>query len=69
LENRKIVGIVLFVVALLFVILNLLVIYPFINCELAPLTFWLLAGVCIIVGLILYFDVQVFHFEEEEEEA
>jgi hypothetical protein len=63
-EMRKLIGLILLVVGVLVVVLNLVVIYPFINCTFAPLTFWLIALVCIVVGLILYFDVQIFHSEE-----
>lgn len=60
-EIRKIGGIVLFVVGLIFAILNLVVIYPSINCTFAPYVFWLVVVICIIVGSILYFNLKVFH--------
>jgi len=64
LEKKKTIGIVLFVAALVFVLINLLAIYPYISCGFAPMTFWLLAVSCVVVGLLLYFDVQIFHAEE-----
>ncbi|MHA2181757.1 MAG: hypothetical protein ACXAAH_10070 [Promethearchaeota archaeon] len=63
-EKRKLIGLILLVVSAVVVILNLVVIYPLINCNFAPLTFWLIALVCIVGGLIIYFDVKIFHSEE-----
>ncbi|MHA1932458.1 MAG: hypothetical protein ACW96X_07955 [Promethearchaeota archaeon] len=63
-EKRKLIGLILLVVSVVAIVLNLVVIYPLINCTFAPLTFWLIALVCIIGGLIIYFDVKIFHSEE-----
>jgi len=61
---KKISGIVLFIAALVFIFINFIAIYPYLSCSFAPLTFWLLSVICVVVGLILYFDVQIFHSEE-----
>ena len=58
-------GIILFVVGLVFIIVNVLVIYPLINCSYAPLTFWLLAIVGVSGGILLFFDINLFHSEED----
>ena len=58
-------GIILFVVGLVFILVNVLVIYPFINCSYAPLTFWLLAIVGVSGGILLFFDISLFHSEED----
>ena len=58
-------GIILFVVGLVFIIVNVLVVYPFINCSYAPLTFWLLAIVGVSGGILLFFDINLFHSEED----
>ena len=57
-------GIILFVVGLVFILLNLIVVYPFINCFYAPYTFWLLAIVGVTGGILLFFDIKLFHSEE-----
>lgn len=57
-------GIVLFVVGLVFILLNVTVIYPFINCAYAPYVFWLLAIVGVVGGILLYFNINLFHSEE-----
>ncbi|MHA1234503.1 MAG: hypothetical protein ACTSQL_05385 [Promethearchaeota archaeon] len=67
-ERKKTIGLVLLIVGLVFIVLNLIVIYPFIICPYAPLTFWLLAIIAAIAGLLLYFDVNLSFSEEEEEE-
>ena len=46
-------------------LVNLLVVYPFINCSYAPLTFWLLAIVGVSGGILLFFDINLFHSEED----
>ena len=58
-------GIILFVVGLVFIIVNVLVVYPFISCSYAPLTFWLLAIVGVSGGILLFFDIKLFHPEED----
>jgi hypothetical protein len=63
-EKRKIIGLVLFIIAVVVAILNLVVIYPNINCTYAPLVFWLIALVCIVGGILIYFDIKIFHSEE-----
>lgn len=62
--DKKKIGMILFIVGAILLIINLVVIYPFINCSYAPLVFWLLVLVVVIIGLVLYFDVQIFHNEE-----
>ena len=58
-------GIILFIVGLVFVLVNVIVVYPFINCSYAPLTFWLLALVGVVGGILLYFDISLFFSEED----
>ena len=58
-------GIILFVVGLVFIVVNVIVVYPFINCSYAPLTFWLLAIVGVSGGILLFFDINLFHSEED----
>ena len=62
-------GIILFVVGLVFILVNVIVVYPFIICSYAPLTFWLLALVSVLGGILLYFDINVFHEREDEKKA
>jgi len=61
------IGLVLLIVGLVFISINLFVIYPFISCFFAPLTFWLLAVIAIVTGLVLYFDINLSFSEEEED--
>jgi len=68
LETRKIIGLVLLIVAVVCVSINLFVIYPFISCFFAPLTFWLIAIIAAIAGIVLFFDINLSFTEEEEEE-
>ncbi len=58
-------GIILFVVGLVFILVNVIVVYPFINCSYAPLTFWLLAIVSVSGGILLFFDISLFHSRED----
>ena len=58
-------GIILFVVGLVFILVNVIVVYPFINCSYAPLTFWLLAIVGISGGILLFFNIRLFSSEED----
>jgi hypothetical protein len=58
-------GIILFAVGLVFILLNVIVVYPFINCSFAPLTFWLIAIVGVSGGILLYFDIKLFHSGED----
>ena len=58
-------GIILFVVGLVFILVNVIVVYPFINCSYAPLTFWLLAIVGVLGGILLFFDISLFSSEED----
>jgi hypothetical protein len=58
-------GIILFVVGLVFILVNVIVVYPFINCSYAPLTFWLLAIVGVSGGILLFFDINLFHSRED----
>ncbi len=67
-ETRKIIGLVLLIVAVVCVSINLFVIYPFISCFFAPLTFWLIAIIVAIAGIVLFFDINLSFTEEEEEE-
>lgn len=57
-------GMILFVVGLVFILVNVIVVYPFINCFFAPLTFWLLAIVGVIGGILLFFDISIFYSGE-----
>jgi hypothetical protein len=57
-------GIILFVVGLVFILINVIVVYPSINCFFAPLTFWLLAIVGFIGGILLFFDINLFYSGE-----
>ena len=57
-------GLILFVVGLVFILVNVIVVYPFINCFFAPLTFWLLAIVGVTGGILLYYDISLFFSEE-----
>ncbi|MFW9865674.1 MAG: hypothetical protein ACFFEN_06195 [Candidatus Thorarchaeota archaeon] len=66
-ENRKIIGLVLIIVAVVPVILNFVVIYPYINCNFAPLVFWFIAFVCVVGGIIIYFNIKIFHSEESQD--
>ena len=59
------IGIILFVVGLVFILVNVIVVYPFINCSYAPLTFWLLAIVGVLGGILLFFDIRLFSSEED----
>jgi len=65
LENKKIIGLLLLIVGLVFIVLNLLVIYPYIICGFAPWTFWLIAAVAIIAGIILFFNINLSFTEED----
>jgi len=63
-ERKKMYGLILLVVGLVFILLNLIVVYPFINCFFAPLTFWLLAIVGFTGGILLFFDIKIFYSGE-----
>ena len=63
-EHGKIYGLILFIVGLVFTLTNILVIYPNINCFFAPLTFWLLAGIGVVGGILLFFDVNLSYSEK-----
>jgi hypothetical protein len=65
LENRKKYGLILLAVGLVFILLNLIVIYPYITCTFAPLTFWFIAIIGVVGGLLLYYDVKFFGSYEE----
>ena len=58
-------GIILFVVGLVFILLNVIVVYPFISCFYAPYAFWLLAIVGVSAGILLFFDIKLFYSEED----
>ncbi|MBY9014177.1 MAG: hypothetical protein KGD68_00655 [Candidatus Lokiarchaeota archaeon] len=64
-ERKKMYGIILFVVGLVFILVNVIVVYPFINCSYAPLTFWILAIVGVSGGILLFFDIRLFSSEED----
>ncbi|MHA2283763.1 MAG: hypothetical protein ACXAC5_23210 [Promethearchaeota archaeon] len=64
-DRKKMYGIILFAVGLVFILLNVIVVYPFINCSFAPLTFWLIAIVGVSGGILLYFDIKLFHSGED----
>ena len=63
-ERKKIFGIILLVVGLVFILLNVIVVYPTISCFYAPYAFWLIAIVGVAGGILLYFDINIFHSEE-----
>jgi len=52
------------VVGLVFILLNVIVVYPTISCFYAPYAFWLIAIVGVAGGILLYFDINIFHSEE-----
>ena len=58
------IGIILFIVGLVSILVNVIVVYPFINCFFAPLTFWLIAIVGVTGGILLYYDINLFFSEE-----
>ena len=58
-------GLILLIVGLVFILLNFIVVYPFISCFYAPYAFWLLAIVGVAAGILLFFDIKLFHSEEE----
>jgi len=64
LEKRKIYSLIAIIIGIMVAILNIVVIYPHINCAYAPFVFWLIALLGIVGGLIIYFDVKIFHSEE-----
>jgi len=66
LEVKKIIGLLLLIVGLVFILINILVIYPFIICGYAPWTFWLIAAIALIAGIILFFNIDLSLSEEEE---
>ncbi|MBY8986915.1 MAG: hypothetical protein KGD61_00550 [Candidatus Lokiarchaeota archaeon] len=57
-------GLIFLIIAVVVVIINLVVIYPIINCAYAPLVFWLIALLSVVGGVILYFDIKIMHSEE-----
>ncbi|MHA2037743.1 MAG: hypothetical protein ACW972_10840 [Promethearchaeota archaeon] len=63
-ENRKLIGLILLIIGALAIIINLAVIYPFINCTWAPWAFWLIALIGILGGLLIYFEVKIFYSED-----
>jgi hypothetical protein len=63
-QRKKLYGIILFVVGLVFILLNFIVVYPFISCFYAPYVFWLLAILGVAGGILLFFDINIFHSEE-----
>jgi len=66
LEVKKIIGLLLLIVGLVSILINVLVIYPFIICGFAPMTFWLIAAIAFIAGIILFFNINLSFTEEEE---
>jgi len=65
LEVKKIIGLLLLIVGLVSVFINILVIYPYISCGFAPWTFWLIAAIAIIAGIILFFNINLSFTEED----
>jgi undecaprenyl pyrophosphate phosphatase UppP len=59
LERRKIGGIICIIVAVIVLVINLAVIYPFINCAFAPYVFWLIFLLLIIGGVVLMYYEQI----------
>ena len=57
-------GIILFVLGLIFILVNVIVVYPSINCFFAPLTFWFLAILGFTGGILLFFDIKIFYSGE-----
>ncbi|MFX0075624.1 MAG: hypothetical protein ACFE96_09290 [Candidatus Hermodarchaeota archaeon] len=64
-ERKKLFGIILLVVGLVFIFLNVIVVYPYISCFYAPYAFWLLAILGVAGGILLFFDINLFHSEEK----
>ena len=65
LEHGKIYGLILLIVGLVFILLNILVVYPYLNCFFAPLTFWLLAGIGVVGGILLFFNINLSYTGED----
>ncbi|MHA2007375.1 MAG: hypothetical protein ACXABO_09485 [Promethearchaeota archaeon] len=63
-ENRKLIGLILLVVGIVSIFINLLVIYPYINCSYAPWLFWLIAIIGGVGGILIYFNVKIFQADE-----
>lgn len=57
-------GLIFFIIAVVIAIINLVVIYPSINCSYAPLVFWLIALISVVIGVIFYFNIKIMHSEE-----
>lgn len=66
-EQKKMLGLIFFIISVVMVVINLAVIYPLNFCVFAPWVFWLIAIVAVVVGIILYFDIQIMHSEEPKE--
>ncbi|MBY8981036.1 MAG: hypothetical protein KGD72_11645 [Candidatus Lokiarchaeota archaeon] len=64
-EVKKILGLLLLIVGLVSILINILVIYPSISCGFAPWTFWLIALIAIIAGVILFFNLNLSFTEED----
>lgn len=64
-KRGKIYGLILFIVGFVFILMNLLVVYPNISCFFAPLTFWLLAGIGVVVGILLFFNINLSYTGED----
>ena len=63
-DKKKMLGLIFFVIAAVAIIINLVLIYPLNFCAFAPLVFWLIALLGVAGGLLLYFDIKIFHSEE-----
>ncbi|MFX0034910.1 MAG: hypothetical protein ACFE9I_04620 [Candidatus Hermodarchaeota archaeon] len=64
-ESRKRNGLILIIIGVIFILINAFVVYPYINCSFAPLTFWLLALIGGVGGILLLFDVKLFYSDED----
>ncbi len=64
-KRGKIYGLILFIVGFVFILLNLLVVYPYISCFFAPLTFWLLVGIGVVGGILMFFNINLSYTGED----
>lgn len=63
-EQKKMLGLIFFIISVVMVVINLAVIYPLNFCVFAPWVFWLIALAAVAVGIIFYFDIKIMHSEE-----
>ena len=67
-KDKKISNILLnidyLITGLIFIVLNVIWVYPLISCFYAPYAFWLLAIIGVAGGILLFFDVRLFRPED-----